>query len=244
MLVALHGFTELDIAWREVLGDRDDLWCPLLPGHGWKPVPEQADVGSCAADLAAEISARSDGQAVDLLGYSLGGRVALRLALDYPQLIKRLIVISAHAGTDDPDERAARVKRDQGLADVLREDGIGTFVAWWEQQPVLRMVKSSSEQMTKVLRSRRLNQDPEGLADSLLAYGQGAQDPLWGRLGELAMPTMLMVGEHDAGFRKEMQRMTGQINDCTLAVVPGVGHAAHREAPAQVRRMVENFLGD
>ena len=254
MLVALHGFTETDLAWREVLSPSSLDVLSAVAGSWLEPVPQGATVASCAADLAEHIRHRqsqatlqesgTDPEPIDLIGYSLGGRIALRLALDYPDLVKRLVLVGAHAGIRDPEAQAARLKRDRNLADVLMEDGIGTFVAWWESQPVLRMVKPPAAGLIETLRSRRLNQDPEGLAASLLAYGQGTQEPVWDRLGDLTAQCLLLVGEHDSTFRKPMQQMVGLIPQAHLTVIPGVGHAPHREVPQQLTTLIEQFLTD
>lgn len=239
MLAVLHGFTETDECWRDVFpGIAVPLRRLLLPGHGWTPCPRDLDVASCAADLARRLP--EDG--CDLLGYSMGGRVALRLALDHPERVRRLILVSSNAGLEDPAARAERRRRDDCLADILEEDGIGPFVAWWETHPVLRPVRPVARSEVELLRSRRLNQDPLGLAACLRGLGQGAMEPLWDRLGELRMPVLLVAGEHDTRYAADLRRMAAAIPAAELEVLPGTGHAIHREWPERLREVVLAFL--
>jgi len=171
MLYALHGFTETDESWAETLSrDIPDVRCPLLPGHGGKPCPTGVDIGRVAADLVAGWPAGP----VDVLGYSMGGRLAVRLALDHPKRVRRLILVSCHPGIRDPQERALRRRRDESLAQVLEEDGIGAFMAWWETQAALRPHTPFPAAVAESVRARRLNQDPHGLASCLRAMGGGA----------------------------------------------------------------------
>lgn len=237
MLYAFHGFTETDQAWAETLGSEiPDLRCPLLPGHGCSPCTAQS-----IQQAAAELAARMPAEPVDLLGYSMGGRVALRLALDHPRRIRRLILASCHAGIRDEGERAERRRRDDSLAEVLEEDGIGPFVSWWEGQPALRPYRSFPASVSESVRSRRLNQDPSGLAACLRALGAGSMEPMWSRLGSLAIPVLLISGSADQRYRLLMDEMASAIPGCRRDIVLRSGHAVHRERPQVVAQMVGAF---
>jgi 2-succinyl-6-hydroxy-2,4-cyclohexadiene-1-carboxylate synthase len=239
MLYALHGFTETDESWTETLArDIPGLRSPLLPGHGGKPCPANASLASVAADLVATFP----GEPVDVLGYSMGGRLAIQLALDHPQRVRRLILISCHPGIRDPQERAVRHRRDESLAQVLEEDGIGPFMAWWETQPALRPSRPFPAAVAESVRARRLNQDPIGLAACLRALGGGAMDPVWGRLGELRMPSLLISGASDTRYMKIMEDMAAAMPDRRREVVLKSGHAVHRERPQVVAQMVGAFV--
>ena len=239
MLYALHGFTETDESWTETLArDIPDLRCPLLPGHGGKPCPPGMDASKVAADLVAGWPAGP----VDVLGYSMGGRLAIRLALDHPQRVRRLILVSCHAGIRDQQERALRHRRDESLAQVLEEDGIGAFMAWWETQPALRPHQPFPAALAESVRARRLNQDPHGLAACLRALGGGASEPMWNRLGELRMPVLLLSGSADVRYMRIMEEMSKLIPDHRRDVVLRAGHAVHRERQQVVAQMIGAFL--
>jgi 2-succinyl-6-hydroxy-2,4-cyclohexadiene-1-carboxylate synthase len=240
MLYALHGFTETDESWAETLaGDVPGLRCPLMPGHGGRPCPQGLSMRQAAAEIAAGMPA----DPVDVVGYSMGGRVALTLALDHPQRVRRLILVSCHPGIRDPAERELRRRRDESLAQVLEEDGIGPFMAWWEVQAALRPFRPFPSAVSESVRARRLNQDPNGLAACLRALGGGAMDDQWGRLAGLRMPTLLISGAADARYMRTMDAMAAQIPGCRRDVVLKSGHAVHREQPQVVAQMVAAFVG-
>ncbi|HAT10304.1 MAG TPA: 2-succinyl-6-hydroxy-2,4-cyclohexadiene-1-carboxylate synthase [Planctomycetes bacterium] len=239
MLYALHGFTETDESWNETLSrEITGVRCPLLPGHGWKPCVPGQSIARTASDLAAGFPA----EPVDLLGYSMGGRVAIQLALDHPTRIRRLILASCHPGIRDARERNLRRQRDESLAQVLEEDGIGAFMAWWETQSALKPHLPFPAAVAESVRARRLNQDPHGLAGCLRAMGGGAMDPVWGRLSELRMPVLLISGAADTRYMRIMDEMAAVIPDHRRDVVLKSGHAVHRERPQVVAQMVGAFL--
>jgi len=238
MLTVLHGFTETDAVWRQVCAGRIAARCELLPGHGHKPCPAGTTFASIAADLAARLPAAGG----DVLGYSMGGRIALRLALDHPQRVRRLVLISATAGITDPSEREQRRKRDNRLADILAEDGIGPFVSWWEANPALRPAKPVARKVSEDIRSQRLNQDPVTLADNLRQLGAGMMEPLWDRLPELTMPVLLVTGAADPAYVRKCQDMAALIPSSRVAIIPDAGHAVHREQPEGLMRAVAEFL--
>lgn len=239
MLYALHGFTETDESWAETLArDIPALRCPLLPGHGGKPCPPAFNWARMVDDLTATLPA----EPIDLLGYSMGGRIALQLALTQPKRIRRLILVSCHPGIRDPAERALRRQRDESLAQVLEEDGIGPFMAWWETQRALRPYEPFPAAVAESVRARRLNQDPVGLAACLRALGGASMEPAWSRLGELRMPVLLISGAADTRYMRVMDEMAAAIADHRREVVLRSGHAVHRERPQVVAQMVGAFL--
>lgn len=239
MLTALHGFTETDDVWTEVLEPlARPVRCPLLPGHGWRPCPSGTTIKSVAAEIAAKLPANSD-----LLGYSLGGRVALQVALDHQSKLRRLVLISSNAGLRDAKERDRRVRHDLHFAEVLEEDGLGPFVAWWESNPVLKPARVLPRALIEQLRCRRLNQDPRGLAGVLRHLGTGVMEDLWPRLGELKLPVLLIAGERDPRYVDVMKAMAAKIPGARLELIPGCGHAVHREAPNELIDLLREFLG-
>lgn len=239
MLYALHGFTETDESWAETLaGEIPDLRCPLLPGHGGRPCARDTSLERTAGELAATFPA----EPVDLLGYSMGGRVAVRLAIDHPTRVRRLILVSCHCGIRDAAEREHRRRRDEALAQVLEEDGIGPFMAWWETQPALRPSQPFSSAVAESVRARRLNQDPLGLAACLRTMGGGAMVSGWDSLSGLRMPVLLISGAADNRYMRIMDEMARLIPASRREIVLKSGHAVHRERPQVVGQMVGAFL--
>ena len=192
----VHGFTQTGASWSRIareLATDSEVVAPDLPGHGRSPAP---DAGSGMAETAALLG-QAGGRAT-YIGYSLGGRCCLQLALQAPQLVERLVLIGAHPGIENEADRRLRRQDDEALAAQLEQGGdaaIPEFVESWLSGPLFSHL--SEEQAD---RPSRLTNSAAGLAASLRTVGTGAQAPLWGRLGELDMPVLVMAGALDAKF--------------------------------------------
>ncbi len=239
MLVALHGFTETDQVWSDFFADHLAVRCPVLPGHGGKPCPPGTTLASTAAGLARHLAPEGGD---DLLGYSLGGRVALQLALDHPGRVRRLVLISSGPGIADAVERAKRRRRDERLAQMLEEDGISPFTSWWESTPALKPARPLSRVVDESLRSLRLNQDPLCLAGVLRHLSHGTMEDLAPRLASLTIPVLLIAGDSDVAYCQRMREMAAALPNSRLQIIADSGHAVHREKPEAVRNAVITFM--
>ena len=145
-----------------------------------------------------------------------------------PELVERLVLVSTTAGLDDPAERAARRAADDALARSLEAEGLDAFLDRWMAQPLFAGLPAGAAGVD----ARREN-TAAGLAGALRSLGLGAQAALWERLAELAMPVLVMAGEHDDRYRRLASRLVAAIGpNATLRIVPGAGHACHLERPA------------
>jgi 2-succinyl-6-hydroxy-2,4-cyclohexadiene-1-carboxylate synthase len=243
-LVLLHGFTQGPGSWDALLAELDpsyEIVRVTLPGHG------PAGTASAQARLAFEAAAAAIADAVagvagpeaaTWIGYSLGGRLALRVALDRPELVGSLALLGATAGIEEPDARAARVEIDERLAAGLERKGVEQFVDGWLAQALFSRLSRSDAGVEE----RRMG-TVEGLASSLRLLGTGAQEPVWNRLGDIDVPVLLMAGEHDSKFSALAFRMAAGIGDnAGISFVPGAGHAAHLERPQSVALILSRFL--
>ena len=248
-LLLLHGFTGSVHTWDQLIArlatHRRVIAVDLL-GHGTTtPVrdPVRCTMVRQVADLTALIEGLVPADApLDLLGYSMGGRVALHLALARPERIRALMLESASPGIADPMERAARLRSDQELATFLEREGLPAFVDRWEKLPLWTSQAGLPEDVRARLREQRLRNDAAGLACSLRGMGAGAQQPLHDRLAELTMPALLITGEHDARYRAIAADMAAHMPRAAVAVVPGAGHAVHLEQPDAFEALVREFL--
>jgi 2-succinyl-6-hydroxy-2,4-cyclohexadiene-1-carboxylate synthase len=225
-LVLLHGFTQTRQSWRRTvtaLGGRYRALAPDLPGHGLAAERRPASFAACAA----YVRAAADGPCV-LVGYSMGGRIALYTALALPGLVQRLVLVGASPGIADPAEREARRRADEALAERIESIGITAFAQEWGAQPLFA---GQDARVAAAAHADRLGNTPHGLAAALRGLGTGVMPSLWDRLGELSMPVSLVVGERDAKFRAIAGRMAPAIPDCRVEVVDGAGHAAQLEQP-------------
>jgi 2-succinyl-6-hydroxy-2,4-cyclohexadiene-1-carboxylate synthase len=172
------------------------------------------------------------------VGYSMGGRIALRVALERPDLVEGLVLLGATAGLADPAERAVRRERDERLASGLERKGLEQFLTGWLRQPLLARLPAAAAGMEE----RRAN-TVEGLASALRRLGTGAQEPLWDRLDELSVPVLLMAGEYDTTFVSAAFRLATAIGEsAAVSLVPGAGHAAHMERPDAFATLLQRFL--
>ena len=228
-LVLLHGFTQTGRSWQPVLhalAARYRAVAPDLPGHGEFAERRPASFAACDAYLRVVA-----GERFTLGGYSMGGRVALHAALSLGARVRRLVLIGASPGLADAGERAARAVDDAALADRIEAIGLEAFVREWAAQPLFDGMPRG---VAEIASEDRLRNTASGLAAALRGLGTGVMPSLWERLGELAMPVELVVGERDAKFRAIAESMAEALPDVRLSVVPGVGHAVHLEAPEAV----------
>ncbi|HEY8394287.1 MAG TPA: 2-succinyl-6-hydroxy-2,4-cyclohexadiene-1-carboxylate synthase [Thermaerobacter sp.] len=246
-IVLLHGFTGSTATWeaqREALARLGPVIAVDLVGHGRSGAPAGVDryrMERCVADLLTLFD-RLGLRRLRLVGYSMGGRVALHVALAAPERIGALVLESASPGIADPAARAERRRQDEALAARIEREGIEAFVRYWESLPLFATQRHLPEGVRERLRAQRLANRPHGLANSLRGMGAGAQEPLWARLPELHLPVLLVVGELDARYVGIAQEMVGLLPAARLAVVPGAGHTVHLERPADFNRVVTAFL--
>jgi len=227
-LVLLHGFGGTRHTWEEVVeGLRPESYLAValdLPGHG-----DQADAPRpiTFAGCVAHVLARSPARFV-LCGYSLGGRVALQVALAAPERVARLVLVATTAGIGDAAERSERRDADHALADELERAPFEDFIERWRTQPLF--ADDPPAVGARAREDQRRNR-PDALAAVLRGIGTGEMEPLWTRLDELRMPVTVIVGDRDAKFSALGARMVRALGDATLIVIPG-GHGLPLENPA------------
>jgi 2-succinyl-6-hydroxy-2,4-cyclohexadiene-1-carboxylate synthase len=232
-LVLLHGFTHTGASWDQVGAGLAERYRPLAPdirGHGSASGVEPVSLDAVIGDLDSLAP-----PTFTLAGYSMGGRIALHLALARPERIKRLVLIGASPGLADPAERSARRASDERLADEIERSTIEAFAQRWAQTPVLAGLPAD---VAAAVHEDRLRSTPDGLARALRGLGTGALPSLWDRLGELRTPVTLIVGERDQKFRGIATQMARVLPQARVEVVAGVGHAVHLEAPGRVAEII------
>lgn len=246
-LLLLHGFTGSLGTWHRVL----DAFTPYfttvrvdLLGHGRSDAPH--DPGRYAlTESATDLHTLIDDLGFDrfhLLGYSLGGRVALHVALAQPHRIEKLVLESASLGIADASERQARLQADNELANFIETMGIEAFVDRWENVPLFATERNLPEKARVALRTERLANRPHGLANSLRGAGAGTQAYLQDEVQHLQVPTLVLAGALDPKYCA-VAELTGRIiPNSQVAVVPNAGHAVHREQPDHFTRLVVDFL--
>jgi 2-succinyl-6-hydroxy-2,4-cyclohexadiene-1-carboxylate synthase len=245
-LLLLHGFTGSHETWCHLvdqLADDHLVTTIHLPGHG-ESAAAASNVWTFATvieDLA-WIIGTLPGATADILGYSMGGRIALALAATHPNRVRRLILESASPGISDEQERRARQIADERLAERILHDGLDAFIASWELLPMWESQTGLSTADRERQRQIRLSNTATGLAANLRATGTGAQPSYWNRLADLRAPTLLITGELDHKFAQFAARMHAELPDARMEVVANAGHAVHLEQPARYVQIVSDFL--
>lgn len=233
-VVLVHGFTQTGRSWLPIareLADRHEVVMVDAPGHGGS-----SEVVAGLTETA-DLIAHQCGRAA-YVGYSMGGRVCLHVALAHPEVVERLALIGATAGIEDPAERLARQAHDEQLAEQIERLGVDAFVEQWLSAPMFAGLPRDPE----ALADRRRN-TAAGLASSLRTSGTGVQHPRWGELGTIRCPVLLMAGARDDKFAGIARRMAEHLAHAEVLLVAGAGHAAHLEQPDRVLRALGDFLG-
>ena len=246
-LVLLHGFTGSAASWSPLIDEFAGLGRIVaidIIGHGASTAPE--DPAHYAFEQALrdlkEITGRLGIARAAWLGYSMGGRLALGMAVDHPEKVTSLILESATAGIQHEKERIERAEADQALARRIEAVGIERFVDEWEGLPIWESQRVLPDEVLRFQREIRLRNRTVGLANSLRGMGQGAQPSYWDRLGEIDLPVLLTAGALDRKFAGIAGQMGIRIAGAELSVVPDAGHAVHLERPREFLGEVRAFL--
>jgi 2-succinyl-6-hydroxy-2,4-cyclohexadiene-1-carboxylate synthase len=242
--VLLHGFTGSAAAWEPVLeGLRAAGRRPVaidLPGHGAR-VGEVDPPAFALASTLADVGDAAPGRA-DVVGYSMGGRIALHFAAAFPSRVRSLVLESASPGLATGTERSARRAADEALARSIEEGGVEAFVERWAALPLFATRARLDAATRARLRARSRANQPASLAAALRGLGTGALPSLWNGLERIEAPTLLLVGAEDAKFVGIAARMVERLPNARLSVVPSAGHTVHLEQPEAWLGEVLDFL--
>jgi 2-succinyl-6-hydroxy-2,4-cyclohexadiene-1-carboxylate synthase len=232
--VLLHGFTQTSRSWDryiDLLQPEQSIIRFDAPGHA-NSTAVSADLPTTAT-MVAEQEAKAD-----YIGYSMGARLALHIALLHPDSVRRLVLISGSPGLRSPSERSTRVQSDEKLALEILEIGVDKFVEKWLSAPMFHGLISTSADIQD-----RLRNTAEGLASSLRTSGTGSQQSLWDRLTELSMPVLLLVGSQDEKFSHIASEMKSAIGaNANLMAIDEAGHSVHLEQPHRFQSVASEFL--
>ncbi|MCL4869991.1 MAG: 2-succinyl-6-hydroxy-2,4-cyclohexadiene-1-carboxylate synthase [Anaerolineae bacterium] len=235
-VLLLHGFTGRGRTWDKLLerisGPYQWLTVDLL-GHGLtdSPLdPTRYEMRFAAADLAALILDLAT-PPIHLLGYSMGGRLALYLAIHYPHLFHSLTLESSSPGLATAEERQARQAADEQLAQKLEREGVDAFMRYWQQLPLFASQNQLPEPVRVQLTQQRRQNSAWGLANSLRGMGTGRQPSLWDQLPGLNLPVRLLAGALDHKFVIIARQMAARLPQAELIIVPQAGHTIHLEQP-------------
>ena len=241
----LHGFTLSGRNWRELVAKTPARWMWIMPdlrGHGETRTAPGAPctMEACASDLRM-LWDHLGIERSHVVGYSMGGRLALHVAVRLPERVRSLLTISAHAGLDE-EARAGRVQGDEALAERIERFGIEPFVNYWQAQPLFAGIERRGAAYGAQVRAQRLANRPEGLAASLRGMGAGAMEPLWEEVGGISVPCTFVAGEDDVAYVASARRLVEMVPGSRLEIVERSGHAVHMQRPAPMARILAAHL--
>lgn len=246
-LVLLHGFSGDSSTWTEIIDPLKvdyKVICLDIIGHGKTESPKEVERYNIQA-VAEDIKNILDKLGIDktvMLGYSMGGRLALTFALLFPDRVSALILESASPGLETENERESRKISDEKLAKRIVNEGIEKFVDYWESIPLFQSQLRLPHEKREKIRNARLNNNPLGLANSLLGMGTGAQPSWWSSLSTIKIPVLMITGEWDTKFCRIAEQMSHSIINCYWETILEAGHAIHVEQPEKFGKIVSEFL--
>ncbi len=229
-ILMLHGFLGSGKDWTyyaERLRNSYSCFMPDLPGHGATAPPDNAP-GSFKAigDGLAELAGKLHPEPLHLVGYSMGGRLALYLSLHYPEQFLSAVIISSSPGLKTPEERALRRESDNRLAESIVAD-FDSFLDAWYGLPLFAPLKKHP--LFPEILARREANNPEALAAAIRQFSTGRQPSLWEKLSENQLPTGFFTGEKDTKYVEIGRQMVNLCPDSELIIFPGCGHTLHIE---------------
>lgn len=249
VIVALHGFSGSGLDFEVIAESRNRTvacYAPDFIGHGESDAPIELNeykIDSIIDSLAEMLDHYKINNPI-IIGYSMGGRVALQYAIARPGSFRALVLIGATAGIYEDRERERRRRADDELADEIIEFGIEAFADKWECSPVIATQELIPEPNQKAIKRRRRMNRPIGLANSLRGFGTGVMDPVWDKLKSINCRQLLVTGELDLKFAQIAERMEKESSYAHHVSIPQAGHAAHLESPELFTTVLEAFLKD
>ena len=241
----LHGFTQSGRSWQEVISAMPAGWrfvVPDLRGHGETRLRPGAayTMEACTADLEM-LWGHLGIDRTHLVGYSMGGRLALHVAARHPERLLSLLTIGAHAGLE-PGAREGRKLEDDALAERIEKDGVEAFVDYWAGLPLFAGLERRGPSFVAQLRAERLKNTVAGLDCSLRGMGAGVMDPVWDELGRVTVRCTFVAGRLDHGYVASARRLAASVPNGRVEIVARAGHSVHQERPEVITRVLAAHL--
>jgi len=247
-LLFIHGFTGSGEDWYNIKDSFPGMRLLLvdLPGHGMSD--STSDLKYYTQDnlvrMIEDIRENLELKKLILVGYSLGGRLALSYAAIFPENLYKLIVESGQPGLTSEDDRTGRVKEDEELADYIAKNEIDNFVDFWMSKDIFRSENNLLESERNEIRNRKLKNNNTGLSNMLRGFSLGRMRPLWGELGKIRCKTLLIAGELDKKYCELNKKVQSEIKNSRFEIVAEAGHNVHLEKREEFIRLINGFIND
>ena len=241
----LHGFTQSARSWQEIVSKMSNgyRWIvPDLRGHGETRVRPGAPhtMDACTGDLVM-LWDHLGVERSHLVGYSMGGRLALHVAASHPERVLSLLTIGAHAGLEE-SAREGRRQGDEALAERIETDGLEPFVKYWSSLAIFAGLDRRGPAFLAQLATERMRNHGAGLSASLRGMGAGTMEPVWDQLANLKAPATFVAGQLDHGYVQQARHLQAVVPGSRIEVVPRAGHTVHQERPEAFARVLAVHL--
>jgi len=246
VVLLIHGFTGSSEDWNDVRNSMKGVRFLLLdlPGHGRSDSsPDlkyytQENLVKLIEDIRNGLGLKR----LIIIGYSMGGRLALSYAVEYPDNLQKLIIESGHAGLETEEERSERTNQDEKLADFIVQNEIDDFVDFWMSKDIFVTQSNLPESERVEIRNRKLLNSTRGLSNMLKGFSPGRMTPLWDKLRKVHCDTLLIAGELDVKYCEVGKKMQNKIINSRLEIVDGAGHNVHLEKRDRFIKLIDDFI--
>jgi 2-succinyl-6-hydroxy-2,4-cyclohexadiene-1-carboxylate synthase len=245
----LHGFTGRADDWNTVFDSINGQFLPFavdIIGHGNSDSPKETSYYTIPSIIGYlnEVLDTLHYSKVGIVGYSMGGRIALSHAISFPERVRGLVLESSMPGLRSVTEREERIKSDLELIRYIEKYGVDKFIDYWISQPLFNSQTNLPLSVKNLNKSRKRKNSGLGLINSLLSCGTGVMAPLWDSLESLDIPILLITGENDTKFTKINKEIHSLLPDSRLEIIKNAGHNVHLEQSETFTSAVLSFFND
>ena len=244
ILICLHGFSESTTTWDNLKLKNRKIICLDWLGHGKSDQPDEQiyyNFPNVISDLHEIIQKITNNEPFDLLGYSMGGRMALQYAIKHSERIDHLILESASSGLNSSEARENRIKSDENLAQKILQNGSEWFAEFWGNLALFNSQKSLSNLTKTQIYQRRASNSPHVLAATLRGTGQGKIPYVGNQIADLPLKILYISGSLDEKYRQIRQEFEQNPNVHGIEIAQA-GHNTHLEKPEEFSEIIEEFL--
>lgn len=247
-IIFLHGFTGNLNDWKFVDKKLNNNFSPIfidLIGHGNSSSPDDAELFTSKMQIKflKIILQELNLEKVILVGYSMGGRLAIDFSHTFPENVKALVLESASFGLENEGEKEERIQNDSRLAEQIENSTIEEFINYWENIPLFDSQKNLPDQVLEEIKKEKIkSNNPVGLKNSLLGFSTGRMKNYFMLISNFNFPILLIYGELDKKFVNIAKRINPLIKNSEMKIVKNAGHNLHLEKPGEFLKLLDTFL--